>query len=118
MLTSADRFLQVLNGPLLARVVAALLMVEPTELLENLGMVRVSVKNAAVRRLSRLELHKMLDTEIGSGEVVVTYVLLLLVDMADLEPDVLLGQGTRRLIDDKFEALLTVSTGFPTVTRG
>lgn len=39
-----------------------------------------------------------------------TDILLLLVNVTDLEPDILLGQGTRRLIDDKLEALVVVST--------
>lgn len=36
---------------------------------------------------------------------VMTYVLLLFVNMANLEPNILLGQGTRRVIDNVFEAL-------------
>lgn len=69
MLTSADRLLQVLNGLLLARVVAALLVVEPTKLLENLGVVGVSVEDTAVGRLSRLKLRKMLDKGADLGGI-------------------------------------------------
>jgi hypothetical protein len=34
-----------------------------------------------------------------------TYIFLLFVDMSDLEPDVFLGERTRRVIDDVVEAL-------------
>jgi len=38
------------------------------------------------------------------------YILLLLVHMANLEPNVLLGQRSRRRVDDVLEALEAVST--------
>lgn len=38
-------------------------------------------------------------------EAVLTHVLLLLVDMADLKPNVLLRQRTGRRVDNVFEAL-------------
>lgn len=47
-LTRCNGFLQVLNGTFLAFEAAALLMVEPTKLLENLGMVGVAVKHTPV----------------------------------------------------------------------
>lgn len=56
LLTSTDGLLQVLNGFLLARVAVALLVVEPSKLLEDLGVVRVAIQNAPVRGLSRVEL--------------------------------------------------------------
>lgn len=56
MLTGTDGLLQVLNGLLLARVAVALLVVEPSELLENLGVVGVTIQDAPVRSLGRVEL--------------------------------------------------------------
>lgn len=56
LLTGTDGLLQVLNGLLLARVAVALLVVEPSELLENLGVVGVTIQDAPVRSLGRVEL--------------------------------------------------------------
>jgi hypothetical protein len=56
VLTSIDRLLQELDGLLLALESVALLVVQPSQLLENLGMVGVSIKNALVSGLSRVEL--------------------------------------------------------------
>lgn len=55
-LTSTDRLLQILNGLLLAGVVVALLVVEPSELLKDLGMVGVAFQNAPVGNLSGFKL--------------------------------------------------------------
>lgn len=52
MLTSIDRLLQKLDGLLLALEGAALLVVEPSKLLENLGVVRIAIKNPLVSGLS------------------------------------------------------------------
>lgn len=65
-------------------------MVEPTQLLKDLGVVGIPVENASVGSLCRIK------------------VLLLLVNVTNLEPDILLGQGTRRLVDNEFEALQTL----------
>lgn len=56
MLTSANRFLKVLNGKLLTVKVVTLLVVKPPELLEHFGMVRVGIKNPHVGILSGIVL--------------------------------------------------------------
>jgi hypothetical protein len=56
LLTGTDGLLQVLNSLLLARVAVALLVVEPSELLENLGVVGVPIQDAPVSSLGRVEL--------------------------------------------------------------
>jgi hypothetical protein len=83
----ADGLLQIFNGLLLAGVTVALLVVQPTQLLQDLGMVGVAVQNTSVCLLGRIE------------------VLLLFVDMTDLEPNVFLRKGTRRVGDNILEAL-------------
>lgn len=106
MLTSTDRLLQVLNSLLLARVAVALLVVEPTKLLENLGVVGVTLQHASIGTLSRFELDKEVSMARRSTRLISgTYILLLLVDVADLEPDVLLGEGARGVINNILEAL-------------
>ena len=45
----------------------------------------------------------------GAQGVTTTYILLLFMDMADLEPDVLLGQWFRRVLHNISEALQHVS---------
>jgi hypothetical protein len=47
-LTGIDRLLQVLNGLLLAAEAGALLVVQPPELLQDFGVVGVSLKNTCV----------------------------------------------------------------------
>jgi hypothetical protein len=66
---------------------AALLVMKPSQLLKNLGMIRVSFENAVVSRLCAV------------------IIFLLFVHMTDLEPDVFFGQGSWRRVDDIFEAL-------------
>lgn len=46
-----------------------------------------------------------------------SYILLLFIDVADLEPDVLFGQGSRRVMYDIFEALRTRKKGKLLVKR-
>lgn len=48
-LTRLDRLLQVLNGRVLA-VTVGILVVQPADLLEDLGMIRVSVEHTSVRQ--------------------------------------------------------------------
>lgn len=87
MLTRSNRFLEELDGLLLARKAITLLVVQPPQLLQDLCVVRVSVQYALVCILGAVK------------------VLLLLVDMANLEPDVLFRQRRRRRVDDVLEAL-------------
>lgn len=60
-LTCVDRLLQVFDGLLLAGVIAALLVIEPAKLLKNLGVVGITVKNAPISCLGRLELNQLLE---------------------------------------------------------
>ena len=62
-------------------------MIQPTELLEHLGVMRVVLDDALVR---------VLRTDM---------VLLLLVDMANLEPDVCMCEWRRRVSEDAVKAL-------------
>lgn len=62
-------------------------MVEPSELLENLGVVRVTIEDPTIRALCSLKF------------------FLLLVHMTNLKPDVLLSKRSGRVSDDVFEAL-------------
>jgi hypothetical protein len=59
ILTSTDRLLQVLNGLFLTRIAVALLVVKPSKLLKNLGMVGVTFQNAPISSLGRIELRKL-----------------------------------------------------------
>lgn len=72
--TCSNRLLQKLDRLLLAGKTIALLVVQPAQLLQNLGVVRVSVQYTLVCIFGTVK------------------ILLLLVNMADLEPDVLFGQ--------------------------
>lgn len=62
-------------------------MVQPTQLLEDLGVVRVALEDPAVGALGRFEF------------------FLLLIDVTNLEPDILFGQGPRWVSDNVLEAL-------------
>lgn len=67
--------------------VLALLVMQPTQLLQHLCMVRVMGEHAAIGVLGPFEF------------------FLLFIDMSNLKPDVLLGKGFRRVADDVPEAL-------------
>lgn len=54
--TCADRLLKELNGLLLASVVIALLMEQPSKLLQNLRVVGITVQDPPVRLLRSFEL--------------------------------------------------------------
>lgn len=86
-LIGGHRLLQVFNSLLLAGIVGALLVVQPTQLLQYLGVVGVAFKHSTIGALSGLKF------------------LLLLVDMPNLEPDILFSQRARWVGDDVLEAL-------------
>ena len=86
-LVRSHGLLQVLNGLLLTGVIGALLMVQPTQLLEDLCMIGVTLKHATVCALGGFKL------------------LLLLVDVTDLEPNVFFGERARRVGNNVLEAL-------------
>lgn len=90
VLTGGNGLLEKLDSLFLARKAVALLVVQPAQLLQDLGMVGVPVQHTLVGILGTVE------------------VLLLLVDMANLEPDILLGQRRRWGVDDVLEALETL----------
>jgi hypothetical protein len=56
-LTRGNRFLQVLDGLLLTAEARALLMVKPSQLLKNLGVVGIAFENARVGGLGRVVLY-------------------------------------------------------------
>jgi len=55
-LTSGDGFLQIFDSPVLAGEAIALLMVQPAELLQNLGVVGVSLEHALIGSLGVIKL--------------------------------------------------------------
>ena len=63
-LTRADRLLKVLNSLLLATVRAALLMMEPAELLQDFGVLGVALKYTSVSVLSALKLDNVRQASI------------------------------------------------------
>jgi hypothetical protein len=91
VIVCADGFLQVLDSLFLACVTVALLVVQPSELLQDLGMVRVLVKHSAIGGLGSVK------------------IFLLLVHMTNLEIDVLLGEWARGIVDDVLEAFQTLA---------
>jgi hypothetical protein len=80
---------------LLAAEAVALLMMQPSELLKDLGMIRIAVKHTSVCSFGVVIL-KCVKT--GNDDLLgdSTYVFLLFVNMTDLEPDIFFGQGRRR----------------------
>lgn len=103
-LTSIDRLLQELDSLLLTLEAWTLLVVEPAKLLKNLGMVGIPLEHALIRGLSRIILSNSsacFPTETREY----TYILLLLVDMANLEPNVFFGERAWGIADDVFKAL-------------
>ena len=87
-LTRSNRLLKILNRLFLTCVIGALLMVQPTQLLKDLGVIGITFKHPTIGTLSSFEL------------------LLLFVYVTDLEPDVFLSQRPRRVCDNVFEALV------------
>jgi hypothetical protein len=86
-LIRSHRLLEIFDGLFLACVVGALLVMQPTQLLQYLGVIGIVLKDPAVGALCRFQL------------------FLLLVDMTNLEPNILLGQWPGWVGDDVFEAV-------------
>lgn len=78
-------------------------MIQPSKLLQYLGVVRIAFQDPPVGCLCRIKLETV-RTIRGFGRGV-THVLLLLVNMTNLKPDILFRQGPRRIVDNVFEAL-------------
>ena len=91
ILTRADGFLQILNRIFLAAKGSALLVMQPAKLLQNLGVIWVSVENPSIRRLCGIVLERgsANNVQFPEGQA---YIFLLLVHMPDLEPYVLFGE--------------------------
>ena len=70
-------------------------------------MTGVSFKDAAIGDFSRVVLRGTLSRcpEDGRSGETGTYILLLLVDVSNLEPNILFSQWPRWVFDDPFEAL-------------
>ena len=85
-------------------------MVKASELLKDLGMGRVFGKDAVVRFLGSEELvisksRSVPQRKVQGRTIGGTHILLLLVDVANLEPDIDLGQRPWRILQDVAEAL-------------
>lgn len=79
-------------------------MVQPSQLLKDLRVVGVTVKDPAVSALCSLELSHVsaMKQLLCLGD---TNLLLLFVNMSNLEPDVLFRQWARGVGNNVFEAL-------------
>ena len=86
-ITCGNRLLKILDSLLLAAEAGALLMMQPTELLQDLSVVGIAVEDAHICAL---------------GCVVI---FLLFVDVPNLEPDVFLTQWSWRISNNVLEAL-------------
>lgn len=78
---------------------------EPAELLEDLCVVFIVLKDTLVCFLCRDKLIGMLAISLDFEASWATHVFLLLVNVADLKPDVFLLQWTRRIVHNVPEAL-------------
>ena len=83
------------------------LVIEPTELLQDFGVIGIVLQYTLVRVLSSVILKW--PSARGTSRGGVTHVFLLLVDVSNLEPDVDLGQRFRRIVQDIAETLQGIS---------
>jgi hypothetical protein len=104
-LVRVDRLFEIFYCLLLAAEAGALLVVQPSELLQNLGVVGIAVEDAHVSAFGRviLTLESVMMRE-DTGECQL-YLFLLLIHMANLEPDVLFTKWTGRVCNNVLEAL-------------
>lgn len=79
---------------------------KPAQLLENFGVIGRILQDSIVRilRVVKLVLCQLRDVKTDKN-CNYTHVLLLLMHMANLEPDIVLGEWRRRRADNEFEAL-------------
>jgi len=94
----------VLNRLLLAAETVALLMIQPSQLLENLCVIWITVKHAAICTFGIVILW-IVSLETRQIEVEATYVFLLLVNVSNLKPDILFGEWSWWNGDNVAEAL-------------
>jgi hypothetical protein len=89
-LIGADRFLQVFNRIFLTAETVALLMMQPTKLLEDLGMVWIPIEDSSVCQFG------------------IVIIFLLLMHMADLKPNIFFCQRNGWNRHDVAKALETL----------
>jgi hypothetical protein len=85
-------------------------VIQTAELLENFCVCRVLLQDTLVRLFCRDELvqgAKGIRSPVrqSAAKIFPAHILLLLVDVADLKPDVDLGERTWRIVEDVAEAL-------------
>lgn len=80
-------------------------MMQPAELLQYFRVLRISLKDSSVGSLCSLVLKCKLALGMVRSSISGTHVFLLLVDMADLKPNIFLSQWPRRVGHNIFEAL-------------
>lgn len=80
-------------------------MMQPAELLQYFRVLRISLKDSSVCKLCSLVLKCKLTLDKVKSSITGTHVFLLLVNMADLKPNIFLSQWPRRVGHNIFEAL-------------
>ena len=83
----------------------ALLVMKPAKLLEDLGVTRCVVKNSLISLLGSIKLQECQRQDQTENMISKTDVFLLLVDVADLEPYIVLGKRLRRRCNNISKAL-------------
>lgn len=78
---------------------------QPAELLQYFRVLRISLKDSSVGSLCSLVLKRKLTLDKVRSSISETHVFLLLVNMADLKPNIFLSQWPRRVGHNIFEAL-------------
>jgi hypothetical protein len=82
----------------------ALRVMEPAQLLQDFGVVRVTVEDAVVSHLRIFKLASVRTRHRGAATAN-TYVFLLLMNVANLKPDILFRERRRRRVHDVLETL-------------
>jgi hypothetical protein len=83
----------------------AVLVVNPAKLLQNFGVIRVFLHNALVSILRTSKLWKTCEQSVSCTSKRYTYIFLLLVHVANLEPDVGMCKRARRVPQDAVKAV-------------
>lgn len=103
--TGLEALGQVLDGEFLILERRPVLVVQPPKLLQDLGVVRVLLHDALVRVPRADVLQQPMSQNKHVGNSWKTHVTLLLEYVPDLEPDVGVGEGARRVAEDTIETL-------------
>ena len=80
-------------------------MIQPPQLLEDLGVRWVICDDAFVGIFCTVVLEGRVRGTYAKMEPKKTYIFLLLVDVADLEPDISVSEGARRISENAIEAV-------------